>query len=222
MAEVNPPVKRRAYDSPNRRQQAQATRARILASAEKLFLAHGYRSTTCAAIADAAGSSEASVFAVFGSKPRLLVCVVRAVVRGTADEVPLRERPQWRRLSTEEDKERALQTFVDLVSKAHERSWRLLSIVHAAAEEDDELAAAATQARHARRRDCDWFATTILGLDAASPKTKAQVDFLWAQTSVDVYRLLTIELGWTPQKYAAWISKALSHELLGHQGTDLR
>lgn len=209
-----PPVKSRAYDSPARREQAQATRARILAVAEKLFLARGYRRTTCAAIADEAGVSEAAVFAAFGSKARLLVAVVRAAVGGSEAEVPLRERPEWRRLTTERDRSRAMALFAALVGKAHRRSWRLLSIVRAAAEDDEDLATIAAQAGRARHHDCEWFATTVLGLEPAAPETGHRIDAAWAQSSVDLYRLLVVELHWPQRRYEAWLSTALKRELL--------
>lgn len=209
-----PRVKARAYDSPARREQAKATRARILAVAEKLFLTRGYRRTTCAAIAGEAGVSEAAVFAVFGSKPRLLVAVVRAAVGGSAAEVPLRERPEWRRLQAEQDRGEAVALFATLVGKAHRRSWRLLSIVRAAAEDDEELASIAAQAGQARRRDCEWFATTVLDLDPTAPETSQRIDAAWAQSSADLYRLLVVERHWPLRRYQAWLSTALERELL--------
>lgn len=211
------PVKSRPYDSPARRHQAEATRARILTAAEASFLADGYRRTTCAAIADAAGVSEASVFAIFGSKARLLVAVVRAAVRESTSERPLRDQPQWRQLAAERDKEVAVTRFVGLVSKAHKRSWRLLSIVRTAAEEDDELASAGAQASQGRRRDCEWFVTAILGIDPAAPATKTRVDILWSLTGVELYRMLTVELDWSIRRYESWVSSMLCRELLARQ-----
>lgn len=46
---------RRRYDSPRRREQAEATRRDILEAARRLFEAHGYAATTMAAIAAEAG-----------------------------------------------------------------------------------------------------------------------------------------------------------------------
>ncbi len=206
-------VKGRRYNSPARRQRAQETRARVLAAAGELFLARGYRATTTAAIARAARVSEASVFIAFGSKAALLVAVVGATVAGTAADVPLRERPEWRRLAAETDKARAVASFTAFVRSAHDRTWRLLAMVRAAAEDDQELAAAAARAGQARHADCAWFATAVLGLPAGRPTTAALVDVLWAQTSVEMYRLLVIESGWPPGRYQAWLTAVLSWEL---------
>lgn len=209
---VGETVKSRGYDSPRRREQALATRARVLAAAGELFLARGYRATTTAAIARAAGVSEASVFAAFGSKAALLVAVIGATVAGTAEEVPLRERPEWRRLATEKDKARAAAGFAGFVRSAHNGTWRLLAMVRAAAEGDPELAAAAARAGEARRSDCEWFVTAVLGLPASRPDTADLVDVLWAQTSVEVYRLLVVESGWPAERYEAWLTVTLCRE----------
>lgn len=208
------PVKSgRPYNSPARRQRAAATRARVLAAAAELFNERGYGPTTTAAIARAAGVSEASVFAAFGSKPGLLVALVGATVAGTADEVPLRERPDWRRLANEPDLAQALAAFVGFVRRAHDRTWRLLAVVRAAAEGDPELAALAARAGQARRQDCLWFAAEVLGLDSRSRNTSTFVDVLWAQTSVDLYRLLINDLGWSSRRYETWLTQTLGQQL---------
>lgn len=185
----------------------------MLAAAGELFLTKGYRGTTTAAIARAAGVSEASVFVAFGSKAALLVAVVGAAVAGTASDVPLRQRPEWRRLGAETDKALAVATFSGFVRSAHDRTWRLLAMVRAAAQDDPELAASATRAGQARRSDCAWFATAVLGLPAARPTTAALVDVLWAQTSVEMYRMLVVDSGWTPRRYETWLTATLCRVL---------
>ena len=118
------PVKKRGYVSPKRRAKAQATRARIIDAATRLFLEAGYARTTTAAIALAARTSEASVFAVFGSKADLLVEVIRDHVRRDGD-FPLAAQPIWRELAARKDKAPAIEAAVRIIRRAHDRSWRL-------------------------------------------------------------------------------------------------
>lgn len=207
-------VKRRPYNSPARSQQALETRVRLLDAARRMFLDVGYRATTTAAVARAAGVSEASLFAAFGSKAELLVAVVVAEVRGTAGR--LQERPEWKRLAAEPDKRRAIAAFARFVSRAHSRTWRLLAIVAAAAEEDAELKALFLRRAEARRDDCLSFATTVLGLPADARETAAKVDAVWAQSSVDVYRHLVIQRRWSARRYEQWLTRVLTAELLAH------
>lgn len=207
------PVKSRRYHSPERRQRAEATRARVLAAAGELFAAQGYQATTTVAIARAAGVSEASVFVAFGSKAALLIAVIGAAVAGSAQDVPLRQQPVWRELAAETHRTQAVTNFVSFARSAHQRTWGLLAMIRAAAQGDPGLAEAVTRAGQARHSDCEWFATTVLGLPASEPGTAAAVDVLWAQTSVEVYRMLVIDQGWSPERYETWLTAALCREL---------
>jgi AcrR family transcriptional regulator len=67
---VKPP--RRAYHSPLRAGQAQQTRRRVLESARRLFVEHGYNGTTVAAVADHAGVSPDTIYLSVGGKRGLL------------------------------------------------------------------------------------------------------------------------------------------------------
>jgi AcrR family transcriptional regulator len=191
-------VKRRAYTSPGRRAQSGATRARIIDAAAELFLAQGYARASTRAIGSAAGVSEASVFANFGSKARLLAFVI--VDRVTADaDFPL---SAGGALSPGMPAEEAAAVLARIIRRAHERSWRLLSIGAAAAIDDPELAAVMRRGGERRLSDLRWVAQEILGADEVGRVAEA----LWAIAAVDGYRHLVVDLGWTPDDYEAWLA----------------
>ncbi len=75
------PVKRK-YDATSRRAAAAATRERICAAAEELFVADGYARTSIRAVAKAAGVAEATIYLAFPNKAALLDAVI---VRATRD-----------------------------------------------------------------------------------------------------------------------------------------
>jgi AcrR family transcriptional regulator len=75
------PVKRR-YDASRRRAAAEATRERICAAAEKLFLRDGYARTSIRAVAHEADVAEATVYLAYSTKAALLDA---AIVRATRD-----------------------------------------------------------------------------------------------------------------------------------------
>ena len=79
------PVKRK-YDATSRRASAAATRDRICAAAEALFVRDGYARTTIRAVAEAAGVAEATVYLAFADKPALLDAVILRAVRDNASE----------------------------------------------------------------------------------------------------------------------------------------
>ena len=66
----------RTYYSLVRSKQADETRARIAATARKLILCRGFEAATIEAIARGAGVAEPTVYAVFGSKGRILAELV--------------------------------------------------------------------------------------------------------------------------------------------------
>src|SRR4051794_40997684 len=79
------PVKRR-YDAPTRRAAALATRDRICARAEELFVGGGYARTSIRAIATAAGVSEATVYLAFATKAALLDAVILRAIRDSGSD----------------------------------------------------------------------------------------------------------------------------------------
>ena len=94
---------RRAYDSPRRRQQAQATRRAVLEAARELFTEHGYVATTIGAVAARAGVSPETVYAAFGNKRSLLSELLDVAIVGDDAPVPVLERPWVQQLRAEEE-----------------------------------------------------------------------------------------------------------------------
>jgi AcrR family transcriptional regulator len=94
-------VKTRRYESPRRREQAAATRAQMLASAQRLFERDGYAATSMAAVAADAGVSLKTVYVVFETKSGLLRTVWHRVLRGDGDGVPVGDQPWFRRVLDE-------------------------------------------------------------------------------------------------------------------------
>lgn len=203
-------VKKRRYVSPTRQARAEATRRRIIDAAAELFLDSGYGRTSTARIAKAARISEASVFAVFGSKADLLVSVVADHVVRHPD-FPLRERPVWQTLAADDDKTPALAEIARIVRRAHDRSWRLLAVAQAAAQDDPTVAAAVGRAADRRRLDCEWFLSEVIGL--GEPDAAAKADEFWTLINVENYRHLVVERSWKPDRYESWLAMMLSATL---------
>src|SRR3954452_9934118 len=79
------PAKRR-YDATSRRAAAAATRERICATAEELFLRDGYGRTSIRAVAKAAGVAGATVYLAFADKAALLDAAILRAVRDNPSE----------------------------------------------------------------------------------------------------------------------------------------
>jgi TetR/AcrR family transcriptional regulator, regulator of autoinduction and epiphytic fitness len=195
-------VKRRTYVSPARRAQADATRRRILDAAASLFLERGYARTTTASIALEARTSEATVFAVFGTKANLMVSVIADQV-GRQD-FPLKSDPIWLVLAANSDKRPAVEHMARVVRAAHDRSWRLLATAWAAAEDDPEAARAARRGADSRHDDAAWFVRDVIGI--GDPEAGPVIDAVWTLVSVENYRHLVVERSWEPERYEAWLA----------------
>src|SRR5262244_2945653 len=89
------------YDSPRRREQADATRRAILDAAERLFGVRGYAGTSVGEIAEAAGVALKTVYAVFGTKAEVLRALWHLRLRGDEDPVPVQDRPWVREVLAE-------------------------------------------------------------------------------------------------------------------------
>jgi AcrR family transcriptional regulator len=68
--------RRNRYESPKRREQADATRARFAASARRLFAQNGYAATTIQSIAQDAGLAVQTFYATYGSKKAVLFALL--------------------------------------------------------------------------------------------------------------------------------------------------
>jgi AcrR family transcriptional regulator len=203
-------VKKRTYISPARRAQADATRTRIIDAAARLFLERGYVRTSTASIARAAGTSEASVFAVFGTKANLLVTVVADQV-GRHPDFPLHNQPIYLELAANPDKRPAIEQMARVVRRAHDRSWQLLAIAWAAAEDDPEVARAARRGADSRHDDCAWFVREVIGI--GDPEAGPLIDEVWTLISVENYRHLIVERSWEPERYEAWLAAMVAAAL---------
>jgi AcrR family transcriptional regulator len=211
-----PSVKKRAYHSPRRGEQAASTRRGILDAAAELFESRGYTRTTTSAIAKEAGVSEAMVFSAFGSKTGLLKALIGRAVVADDSSRSLSATPAWSEAVKAGDPVRALAAFVEMAAAIQQRTWKLIDLSRTASDADASMAELLAQGAANRRQDCALFITEALGRslrDGLSSEEAA--DVLWAHTSADVYRLFVHEAGWDHQHYTDWLRETLTGSLLG-------
>ena len=136
----SPGQARRPYNAEGRRAQARATRNRILAAAQTLFLARGYTAVSVADVATAAGVSVPTVFAGFRSKANLLKEATETALVGDADPVPLHDRPSMRHVVEGATAREVLHRLAALIAEAGPPVAPLYAVLHAAADADPEIA----------------------------------------------------------------------------------
>ena len=209
---VNP---KRRYESPRRREQADATRRQIRLAAQRLFEEQGYLATTMAAVATAAGVSLKTVYLAFDTKSRLLRAVWDVLLRGEQDQ-PVAQVEWFTEMMAEPDPARQLRLNARNSRRVKERIGAMLRVIHNAAPQDAEADALWELIQtdfHANQRTVveslhrKGALLPTLDVDGAT-------DILWALNHPDVWHLLTGRRGWSPDRYEAWFGDISIAQLL--------
>ena len=216
---MNQEVKtRRRYDSPHRREQAAATRRKVIAAAQPLFLEHGYVGTTMAAIAREAAVVVETVYRSFGSKATLFGAVVEAALAGGVEraELPVEDRPAIAAIIAETDPAKQVALYAATQPGIHRRAGSLLRAVRDAAALDAEVARVWTEIEAQRHAGQSRMAGLLASRGALREGLSVEKagDLIWTLTSLAVYDLVVIQRGWTPDEYERWLTDTLEHQLL--------
>ena len=207
---------RRRYDSRGRQEQAGRSRWAMLQAARGLFLDHGYAATTMPAVAAAAGVSVQSVYKAFGNKPALLKAVFDAAIAGDDEPVPVLQRAALGRVRDEPDPYRKLSLYGEFVAEVSPRHVPIQLLARAAAAADPEAAGVWDQLQAERLAGMTLFARALHqdGLLRQDVPVEEARDLLWTCNSPELYELLVLQRGWTPQRYGRWLADTLTAALL--------
>ena len=209
-------VKRRAYNSPRRREQAAATRTQILAAAQRLLERQGYAATTMAAIAAEAGVALKTVYLAFETKSGVLRALWNLRLRGDRDDVPVAQQQWYREVVDEPDPERQLRLNARNSRRAKVRIAALLDVIHSAAPVDPDIEALWD------RIQTDYHANQGAIVESLHAKgalrrglgVERATDILWTLNHPHLWRLLIGERGWRPEDYEQWTGDIACSQLL--------
>jgi len=200
------PVKRR-YDASGRRAAAEATRERICAAAERLFLRDGYARTSIRAVAREARVAEATVYLTFSTKSALLnATILRAT--GAEEGKPLRAiiaaRPQD-----------MLSRLANAHAAAMSRAAPLIALGESATLMDADLRPLRDRAHANLRAAYDAIAQRLADAKLLQPDVTADdaADTLYAICNETTYLRFTHD-GTRPKQYATWLTATLKARLL--------
>lgn len=215
-------VKARRYDASRRQAQAEQTRQDVVAAAHELFLEHGYRGTTVAAVARAGGVVPETVYRGFGGKAGLFTAVVEAAVAGgfARAQVPVDDRPAIKAVIAELDPRRQIELYADTQPGIHARQGPLQRVLAGAVAVDPELADVADRMEAGRLAGMGRFAALLAERGVLRPGLSVDDarDVLWTLNSHAVHDMLVARRGWSPQRYRDWLADALAHALLAPEG----
>lgn len=200
----------RKYSSPVRERQANLTKNNILDATQRLFLERGYTKTTIEAIAQEAGVSKQTVYAVFRSK--------RGIVAGLMDRAVLTEHlfELCDKTLEASSVEEAFLLTAELIYQVHESKSPVFELLRGAGALDPELAHIENECRCAHRADQEEHVRYLLrGRQLKDGVTlDMALDVFWCLTSGEVYRMLILERGWSGENYIKWLHSMLVSSLL--------
>jgi AcrR family transcriptional regulator len=201
---------KRAYHSPTRRRQAEESHRRMLAAARTLFAQRGYAGTTLEAIAEAAGVSPKTVGARFGSKRAILAEVLDPHGLGSRHAAVLDQ------FSAAPDPPAQLRLVARLTREVFSASVAEFELLRGAGAVASELAGVAAEVERRRRQRQAGLIGLLReqGALRADRTDEEATDEMWALSSFDLYRLLILQRGWTPEQYESWLGEVLAERLL--------
>lgn len=192
---------KRAYHSAKRQRQAEATRARLAASARRLFVRDGYAATSIEAIAGDAGVAVQTFYATYGSKRAVLQALLGELERA-ADLEGL-----GRALQGSEDPRGQLALVVDFNIRLFGQAGDVLGVLQAAGGTDPDLRSVWREGEDRRRQGQaplvrKWARGGALRRGVTERRA---ADILWALTGPDTYRLFVEERGWPAAELGDWL-----------------
>jgi len=206
--------RRRPYDSSGRLEQARLSREAVLSAAEREFLARGYARTTVARLAQKAKVSVETIYKAFGGKPGL----VRALVeRGLAGRGPVPAPQRSDAMSAEEsDPRRLVGRWGTLTAEVSPLVAPLLLLVREAAASDPELRVVLRDIDQKRLTRMQHNAQVLAarGFLRAGVTPDEAGDLMWTLTAPELYDLLVVRRGWTPEKLGELVTTTLVATLL--------
>jgi AcrR family transcriptional regulator len=201
-------VKGEQRGSPLRREQAAATRARIVGAAGAVFELRGYEGARIEDIASEAGVAVPTVYKTFLNKRNLLKAAVDVAMTGGA-KGQLERQAWWREQLEQPVAEHQLRLIARNARRIYDRAGRLLEVVRAAAPgdndigtlwqgiNDDRLSRSRTTARRLAKK------ATLRGTIPATART------LWTLSGPELYVLQVQGAGLSPDDYERWLGDLL-------------
>jgi AcrR family transcriptional regulator len=208
-------VKKRPYNSTVRQEQAAMTKKRILEAADELFEADGYARTTMKRIADRAQVATDTIYAIFGSKGRVLTALLDMHLVQGADVTNELELPDARAIRDEPDQRKQIALYVRFFIDAVDRIGPVYAIMRSAAAVDAEMASIHAEMQMYRARNLDRVAGWIAKNGRLRVTKKRAGEIMWALASPELAAMLREQQGWSTEEYAEWLEDMLANALLG-------
>src|SRR5207249_4497927 len=148
----------------------------------------------------------------FGTKAALAKAVFDFVIAGDDQPVPLAERAEAQAVQAEPDVRRKIAMYVDGLAGRQQRSAKVQIMIRDGRHGDETL-----EGIWQKLLDERLIGMTMLGghlLESGQLRDGIEFDevrdVLWTYIAVELYELLVTGRGWTLDRYAAWIARAIT------------
>ena len=204
---------KRRYVSKVRSRRADATRARVLDAAKKLFMRHGIDGTTIAEIARKASVAVPTVYALYKSKEGILRSLMQTALFGP------RFQTARAKLDGVTDPVTLIALSAEVARAIYESESAELGLIRGSSafspalrklEQEFEAIRFEMQQERVRLLFAHGKHHRELTLEEARR-------ILWMFTSRDLYRMLVHAGGWTPNQYQHWLSDAILSALVNQK-----
>ena len=200
--------RKRTYNAALRQEQAKATRARIVEAGRRLLAKGTYSSVTIEEIAEEAGVSYQTVYAVFGTKLQL----ARAIIEVGFHIEDVEERGA--EFARSRDPEVWLHGVAQISRSIQERCADLFRFMR---ESGDPQLLANYREHQTLRLSQEGFLPDMLARSGRLRRGLSKPEVLaviWALSGNDLYSMLVLDRGWTAARYEEWLGSALIDLLL--------
>jgi AcrR family transcriptional regulator len=211
---MSKPVKKRAYSSAVREEQAIRTRARIVEAAGALFETNGYARTTIRQIAAEAGVASDTVYTIFGSKARVLTALIDSRLAPGVGIANVMDRPEAQAVRDEPDPRRQLHLFARDMAATAARVRGVFEILRTASAVEPEMAAILVEMNGYRLANMRRVANWIAEHGSLRVDVERAAEIIWVLASPDVATMLRDGRGWSVDEHAEWLEDALVRTLL--------
>jgi AcrR family transcriptional regulator len=206
---------KRSYDASGRRAAAQRRRLSILAAARDLFVEGGYAATSVQAVAERAGVSLDTVYAVVGRKPQLLLAVHDMALAEGPAPLPAGQRDYVRAVQEAPTAEAKIRTYASAMARVLPRSVPIMRALREAGATEPECAAQHDAISERRAANMRRFVADLRATGELRPELSDDdaADLVWSLNSPEWFTLVTSR-GRTPEQYADLLADVLLRSLL--------
>jgi AcrR family transcriptional regulator len=189
------------------------TESRLVQSATRLFVEHGYAATTLAAVADDADLAHRTVYLRFPTKADLLQRCLDLAIRGGDAGETIDDRGWVHQAMGAPTAADRIAVMAQASATLMARTGPLLLVAQQAEAVEPTIAERAQAARHDTRRILERFFRSM----AADGLLDPDVDVDWLATTgavvgqAETYLLLSRSVGWTGARHRRWLETTWRH-----------